>query len=288
MLCKKIPIEIDYKALGIDKTGEYVPYMDCYVPYNARSPLQARPAVLICPGGGYEFTSTREAEPIALGFLEQGFNCFILWYSVSNDRETSRFPASLLELAKSVAMIRERAEEWMTDPNRIFVCGFSAGGHLAASLGTLWNRDFIKDALGFHQGEHRPDGMVLSYPVILSPADGKPTHIGSFRRLLGEKYDDPDLMELLSLERQVSEDTPPTFLWHTAPDNVVPVRNSLDFAAAMAAMGRPFELHVFPNGPHGLARGDWSTATDTAAGREYEYPEVQPWIRLAGRWIKEL
>lgn len=288
MIHKKIPIEIDYKALGIEKTGDYQPCLECFVPYCATSPLKVRPAVVVAPGGGYEFTSTREAEPIVLGFLEQGFTCFILWYSVSNDKETSRFPASLLELSKAVATIRENAEEWLVDPEKVFVCGFSAGGHLAASLGTLWNRDFVKDALGYHKEEHRPNGLVLSYPVILAPIDDKPTHIGSFRRVLGEKYDDRSMLELLSLEQQVSEDTPPAFLWHTATDNVVPVRNSLDFAAAMAARGRPFELHVYPRGPHGLARADWSTATDTAAGREYEYPEVQPWVRLAGRWIKEL
>lgn len=288
MYYEKLPIQLDYAALGVEKTGNFQPTLECYVPYNARHPQLPRPAVLIVPGGGYEHVSLREAEPIALGFLEQGFNCFVLWYSVSNAEGTARFPASLLELSKAVAMIRSHSEEWLTDPERIFVCGFSAGGHLAASLGTLWNRDFVKDALGYQQGEHRPNGLILSYPVILAPVDGKPAHKGSFRYLLGEKAEDSTMLNLLSLERQVSDDTPPTFLWHTATDDVVPVRNSLDFAAAMANKGRPFELHVFPNGPHGVGRADWSTGTDTAHGTEYVYPEIQPWIRLAARWAKEL
>lgn len=288
MLHDKFPITLDYTALGLEKTGDFQPSLECYVPYNARHPQLPRPAVLIVPGGGYEHVSQREAEPIALGFLEQGFNCFVLWYSVSNQGGIARFPASLLELSKAVAMIRAHSEEWLTDPERIFVCGFSAGGHLAASLGTLWNRDFVRDSLGYQQGEHRPNGLILSYPVILAPVDGKPAHAASFRNLLGEKFGDSQAMELVSLEQQISDDTPPTFLWHTATDDVVPVRNSLDFAAAMANKGRPFELHVFPKGPHGLARADWSTGTDTATGTEYVYPEIQPWIRLAARWAREL
>lgn len=288
MLHQQFPIQINSQALGLEKTGDFQPSLECYVPYNARHPQSKRPAVLIVPGGGYEHVSLREAEPIALGFLEQGFNCFVLWYSVTNADGIAHFPTSLLELSKAVAMIREHAAEWMTDPDRLFVCGFSAGGHLAASLGTLWNRDFIRNALGFHHEEHKPNGLILSYPVILAPVDGKPAHSGSYRHLLGEKANDPDMLQLLSLEQQVSDDTPPAFIWHTATDDVVPVRNSLDFAAAMANAGRPFELHVFPKGPHGLARADWSTATDTANGTEYIYPEIQQWIRLAARWIKEL
>lgn len=287
MLHKNIPITIDYKALGIEKTGDFQPSMDCYVPYNARHPQLPRPAVLIIPGGGYEHTSIREAEPIALGFLERGFNCFVLWYSVTNQPGNPRYPAQLLEASRAVATIRENAEQWLTDPERIFVCGFSAGGHLAASLGTLWNRAFVKDALGYQQ-EHRPNGLVLSYPVILAPTDEKPAHAGSFRNLLGDQFGNSELMQLLSLEQQVSGDTPPAFIWHTATDSVVPVQNSLAFANAMASKSRPFELHIFPRGDHGLARADWSTGTDTAEGTAYIYPEVQQWIPLAARWMKEL
>lgn len=283
MLHKNVPITLDYKALGLEKTGDFQPTMDCYIPYNARTPAEARPAVLIVPGGGYEHTSIREAEPVALGFLERGFNCFVLWYSVSGAGCTARFPTSLLELATAVSIIRENAEEWMTDPKKVFVCGFSAGGHLAASLGTFWNRDFVKNALGFEQ-EHRPDGLILSYPVVLAPTAEKQAHVGSFRNLLGDKLGDTDTLALLSLEQQVSDATPPAFIWHTATDDVVPVQNSLAFAAAMAKANRPFELHIFPRGDHGLARADRSTAT----GEHYILPEVQQWIGLAARWAKEL
>jgi len=277
-------INIDYAELGIEKIGSFQPTLDCYVPYNTRVPAAKRPSVIICPGSGYVDPCPREAEPIALGFMEQGFNAFVLWYSTTKEDMTSRFPGSLLELALSVATVREHAEEWWADPDKIMVCGFSAGGHLAASLGTLWNTDLVKDALGFYNGEHRPNGMILAYPVILSTIHGDLAHHGSFHALLGDKANDRELLELLSLERQVTDDTPPAFLWHTREDNAVPVRNSLEFATAMTNAGRPFEMHIFPYGPHGIGRGDDMTSVD---GRN-NHPECHGWINLAARWVKNL
>lgn len=283
MIFEKLELGLDYKALGLDVSGSFRPVLDCYVPDCVRVPAAARPAVIICPGGGYAFTSDREGEPVALSFLDKGFCCFVLWYSVTSEdgKCVSRFPASLFELASAVALVRRRAESWLVDPARIFVCGFSAGGHLAASLGTLWNRDFLKSGLGFSRREHRPDGMILGYPVIT--ASGPLTHAGSFLRLLGGRFGDPEAAALVSLEKQVTADTVPAFIWHTADDTTVPVSNSLDFASALASCGVPFELHVFPKGRHGLARGDDSTS--------YEGGGISPvcaeWMSLAARWAKE-
>ena len=180
-------------------------------------------------------------------------------------------------------MVRANAEEWLVDKDKIYVCGFSAGGHLAASLGTLWNRDFLKDALGFHNEEHKPNGLVLSYPVILAPTNGKPAHYGSFANLLGDKVTDNEMLELLSLEKQVSSDTPPAFLWHTATDNAVPVMNTLLYAGALHCHGIPAEVHIYPAGAHGLATVDNQTngELDPITCRAHG------WLELAKLWLKE-
>ena len=283
MLHKRIDINLDYERLGLEKSGSYQPTLECFIPHNARVPAAKRPAVVICPGGGYAFTSDREGEPIALSFLNEGFVCFVLWYSVSNpdDGTVARFPVSLLEALTAIATVRENAEEWLIDPDKIFVCGFSAGGHLAASVATLWNRDFVRSALGYHCNEHKPDGAILCYPVISS---GTWAHRGSFECLLGDRVNDPEVLESVSLEKQVSSDTPPCFLVHTFTDDGVPVKNSIDFASALAETGVPFELHVFPNGPHGFARADGLTAYEGSC----VIPECAGWPSMAARWARNL
>ncbi len=283
MIHKTLDIKVDYEKLGVEKRGDFQPRLECYVPYNTRTPCAARPTVVICPGGGYAFTSEREAEPIALAFLNEGFNCFVVWYSVAEPDgvNVARFPAALLEVATAVATVRANADEWMVDVDKVFVCGFSAGGHLTASIGTLWNRDFVKDALGFKNNEHRPNGVILSYPVISS---GDSAHRGSIQNLLGEKADDPEMLELVSLERQVTPDSVPAFIWHTYTDQAVPVRNSLDFASALLSNGVPFEMHIFPKGVHGLARADDSTSSNGGM----IVPECAEWTALAARWMREL
>ena len=283
MLHKIIDVNVDYEGLGLEKSGGYQPKLECFIPHNARIPVKNRPSVLICPGGAYAFTSDSEGEPVALAFMNEGFNCFVLWYSVSNpeDGTVARFPVSMYEAMTAIAMIRENAEEWMVDPDKIFICGFSAGGHLAASVATLWNRSFVKEALGYQNGEHRPDGAILVYPVISS---GKWAHRGSFEFLLGDKTDDPATMELVSLEKQVTRDNPPTFLVHTFADDAVPVKNSIDFASALAENGVPFELHVFPNGPHGFSRADDLTSCEG----DCIIPECAVWPQMAARWARSL
>ena len=134
---------------------------------SAEIGIASRPLVLVCPGGGYEFTSDREAEPLALQFLAMGYHAAVLRYSVA----PAVFPMSLCELAWSVGLIREHAEEWHVNPAQIIVLGCSAGGHLVASLGVFWNRDFLAKALGAEGGDRRqlrPDGLILFYPVITS------------------------------------------------------------------------------------------------------------------------
>ena len=220
-------------------------------------------------------TSDREAEPIALRFAAAGCNAVVVRYSCV----PARFPAALFELSYAVAKVRENAQEWNVDTDRIAVCGFSAGGHLAASFSTLWNRDFVKEYFDYQGGENKPNGMILGYPVITS---GEHAHGGSFENLLGEKTADPILLELVSAEKQVSSDTPPAFIWHTFDDACVPVENSLVLAQALAKEKISTELHIYPKGPHGLALASRETGDFAVV------PECQNWIDMAIRWLKNL
>ncbi len=230
-----------------------------------------RPLVLVCPGGGYEFTSDREAEPIALQMVSKGFHACVLRYNVA----PQRFPTALWELAASVAWLREHAEEYHIDADNISVCGFSAGGHLVTSLATFWNREFLHQVSGLTAEAIRPNRLISCYPVITS---GEFAHRGSFDAALGERSNDPEMLELLSLEKQVTADMPPAFIWHTFSDDLVPVENSLLLASAMRAANVPFELHIFPDGAHGLSLA----TSETGIVQQ----ECAAWIDLAADWIR--
>lgn len=172
-------------------------------------------SVIICPGGGYQWLSPREGEPVAKAFAALGWKPWILYYSVAGPGEVLG-TEPVKQAAEAVKMVRM----WETE-KPVFLCGFSAGGHVAASLGVLWNEPeiFSKD-----QAESiRPDGLILGYPVISA---GEWAHRGSFEMLAG---DDLEKQQFFSLENHVDQNTPPVFLWHTAEDPTVPVENSLLF-----------------------------------------------------------
>lgn len=208
-------------------------------------PKRMRPAVLILPGGGYAYTSPREAEPIALPFLTAGYATFVLHYSYA----PCRFPTALREAAMAMRYIRENCKEMEVDPSMVAAIGFSAGGHLCGTLGMLYDCPEVAD-LG-DAASIRPDALGLCYPVALSW--GEAAHAESFIYLTGG---DEALTARLSLERLVRPDMPPAFLWHTRTDGVVHCSNSLLLANAMAEKGVPFALHVYGEGPHGLATVD--------------------------------
>lgn len=234
-----------------------------------------RPAVLVLPGGGYAFTSPREAEPIALQFNAAGYHAFVLDYSVA----PAKHPQPLLDAARAMCIIRENAEEWGIYSDKIAVCGFSAGGHLAASLGVHWDKKYLENVEGIEIGKNRPDALILCYPVITS---GEYAHRGSFINLLGENPNSELLYEM-SLENHVSEKTPTAFIWHTFTDASVPVENSLLFAQALREKNVPFELHIYPEGPHGLSLAN----EETAEGRpDYISPHIAGWMKLCKEWLR--
>jgi len=238
------------------------------------APNRKRPAVVVCPGGGYVFRSDRENEPIALALLARGYQVFVLNYSVN-----AAYPTQLLEAAATFALIRKNADSFHVIPNAISVMGFSAGGHVAATIGTLWQEPVIQEVLGIETIEARPDALLLCYPVITG---GVKAHRGSLDVVSGG---DAALVEKLSLETAVTKDTPPTFLWHTMTDDSVPVENSLLFAAALTTHGVPFELHIFPNGPHGLSLA--TEATRSATSDRINRHAAQ-WFDLCDKYLKTM
>ncbi len=268
MIAEKIFLANEYPALA--KT-QNKPILETYC-RDAIDVLAntTYPAMIICPGGAYLHLSPREGEPVALALLAGGIQCFVLKYSVSPDN----FPCQLQQVAAAFAYIRDNAERYAVDPNAIGVCGFSAGGHLAGSYGTLWQEDALFEDLGIPAEKRRPNGLGLLYAVLTS---GKKAHRGSFHNLLGEN-ETPELLEKLSVEKQVSPSTPPTFLFHTAADGSVPVENSLLMAQALSKYRIPFELHIAPYGGHGLAMCDWLSSVKFT-------PESVP--AYANRYVEE-
>lgn len=236
---------------------------------------RTRPAVLIIPGGGYEMTSDREAEPIALKLVAAGYHAFVLRYSVW----PAVYPTALLQAANAMTLIRAHAGQWHVDPTAITVAGFSAGGHLAANLATTAGDEALR-AHGHDPDATRPNGLMLAYPVLTS---GEYAHRGSFDHLLGKRKDDPAMLEELSIERHVDAATPPTFLWHTITDDVVPVENSLMMIEACHRAGVTIEAHLYPHGGHGLALGTEETAWKGTEGIE---PCVQSWMSLFIAWLQ--
>lgn len=224
------------------------------------------PCVVVIPGGGYHGRAPLEGEPIARRFNECGFQAVVVDYRVA----PNRFPAGLADVQRAIKQVRQHAGEWGIDPDRVVTCGFSAGGHVAASTllyGDMTLTDGKRDEVDGRSC--RPNGAILCYPVIsVSEPFG---HVGSGKNLLGERYDTDHAA--FDLQTLVTEDTPPAFVWHTSDDGCVNVKNSLAFCAALRDHGVRFELHVYPHGPHGL-----DLAADT--------PDAVAWSGLAADWVR--
>ncbi len=234
-----------------------------YVPAQKKSDA----AIIIFPGGGYSGRAAdHEGDQFACFFNEAGITAFVVEYRVA----PHRFPSPLLDARRAVRFVRAHAAEYGISPNQIAVMGSSAGGHLAAMTSTYPGDEpiEIKDAIDRENGI--PNAQILCYPVVCAPADDGIAHVGSYQNLLGRPF--TIAPETVDPARNVTNDTPPAFLWHTADDNVVNVINSYTYAMALRNSNVPVEMHIFPHGAHGLGLGA-------------NEPYVRPWAELLLRWI---
>jgi acetyl esterase/lipase len=222
--------------------------------YDTSQELQnvaVRPALLIFPGGGYNFCSDREGEPIALAYMAKGYNAFVLRYSIGKE---PGWPAPLREAEMALDMIRNRSSEWQVNPDKVAVCGFSAGGHLAAAIGTM--------------GLSRPNAMILVYPCILASDESR-----------GWPYTIP------ALDTEVDKLTPEAFVAHTYMDNDVSVENPLAIVTALCQARIPVEFHLFRNGVHGLSLSNDLVANNS---RKMVEPDFAKWFDLSVCWLDHI
>ena len=271
MICEKV----FYPTPGDDSV-----HLTCYI--REESPemrSEPRDAMLVLPGGGYHICSAREAEPIALEYMSYGINAFVLHYSV---KENAVFPRPLIEAFKCVKFIKDNAERFNINPDRIFAVGFSAGGHLCACLGTFYNSTALLAEAGMTANDTRVCGTVLSYPVISA---GAFSHRGSFMGILGTETPTDEELDSYSVEKHVTPDSAPAFIWHTFEDNVVPVENSFLMAKALRENSVPFEMHIFQRGVHGLAL--CNEITLSPHNDRFLNKEAEGWLDMSVKWMKK-
>jgi acetyl esterase/lipase len=254
------------KAPGaMGSAPEDIPTLTIYMPPVTTGPMTA---VIVAPGGGYRALSmNKEGRIPATYFNSLGIAAFVLKYRLG---PKYRHPIELGDMQRAIRMVRSRAQEWHIAPDRIGVLGFSAGGHLASTASTYFDRGNATAADPIDRVSSRPDFAILGYPVIsLTEAW---THQGSKTNLLGESPD-ASLVRSLSTDTQVKADTPPTFLFHTNADTTVPVENSVYYFLALRKAGVPAEMHIFKDGPHGV-------------GMPMNDPALSEWPAVLGNWMK--
>lgn len=234
--------------------------------------LGEAPALLVIPGGAYHMVcESTEGAPIAEAFAKKGFHTFVLHYHIQPYASTN----ALLDAMRAIQMIRSNAEAWKVKKDQVVVCGFSAGGHLAASLGTIANKLVFDDAC--EDGDDcscesaSPNAMLLCYPVITG---GKYAHKNSMYQYYDKMDVSPAEEKFFSLEKNVSKETPPTFIWTTVEDVLVPPENSILFYKALVKNEVRATLHIFPRGGHGTCLGK-------------DYPEIAAWPDLAVTFLRE-
>lgn len=229
------------------------------------------PCLIVCPGGGYHFVSEREGEPIAIDFYNRNFNTFVLTYDVAPN---AVYPLALTQLACSIDHIRKNAEKYRINPDKVYVVGFSAGGHLVGCLANL-HTELPCDYVDASKLDASPNGVILSYPVIYPYS-----HSGSYKNLLGEDFESDPRLEPLTLHKSVNKKNPPCFIWTTAEDTCVNPLATAYYTTALLENGIKCESHVFPYGPHGGATCDRRTGQEGGP-----LAKAKCWLDLAAEFV---
>ena len=233
-----------------------------------------RGAVVVCPGGAFMVHAGSEGEPIAMAFAGAGYQTFLLRYGIGRH---AQFPGPICDAALAVACIRQHAEEWEIDPDKIALCGFSAGGYVASALGALWNREDIQQYSGHTGDEIRPNALILGYPLTAVEALRN-----QVTELLSGGNITPERFERFSPQKWVGAHTPPTFLWNIYADTLIPVEDGLEFCLALARHDVPFELHTFQEGGHGCGL---ATPVTSLGDEGLENAQVSKWFGLCCGWL---
>ncbi len=299
MKCERIPLP--YGGAG---------YVDTYLldPEISYKTERYWPVMIICPGGGYLMTATKEGEGAAMQFLSHGFHCFVVRYSTylknreslqdsePDFNEQAHYPTQVLELMQVLHMIHEHAEEWHIDESRIFALGFSAGAHVVGSLATRWQEPDLLDRLNFvpTQNELKLSGALLCYPMLgeqimdyaeqtIGQPDNLSCHVPVIKRCLyGTGDPTAEQQHSVNLVEHITDATCPMFIWHTLADQVTDPRETTQFVSKLQAKGIPCEYHLFQKGAHGLA-----CANQYYAKSDKEVDEgIALWLPLARNWLK--
>ncbi|MBR3841007.1 MAG: alpha/beta hydrolase [Erysipelotrichales bacterium] len=241
--------------------GGFIPTLTTYVHDDG-----VRDAILVVPGGSYAYVSPGEAELVAMKFYNAGFNAFVLAYTV-NFNGTSLKLQPLKDISRAVRVLRNQSDNLNINPDRLTLCGFSAGGHLVGSLAVHHNIKELNDE--YFSESNKPNKIILCYPVISS---GEYKHEGTYTKLLGESPTEEELT-MFSLEKQVNKDVPPVFIWHTRDDDVVPYENTILFKKACDEAGIPCRMYIFESGVHGLSTADEDWA-QRRYGEPYTYEQI--------------
>lgn len=280
-----------HETFNLLNNKNQVPSIKTYILEKTDDPKTLkRPFILVVPGGGYDHYGLHEQEQIALKMNSLGFSSAILYYRL----KPTKFPEPLLDAAMAVSFIRKNSEKWNLDPDKIILLGFSAGGHVAASLGAYWDSNLISAFSNFSPNEVRPNAIVLSYPVIT--ADENFCHKGSINVLIenlseNEKKNllkitnSKNIRDVVSIEKHISKDFPPSFIWHTLADEAVPAENTIFLIQSLRRAKVEFEYHLFTSGKHGLALS--CTQTSNADGSNIE-KECEIWPEMMKNWLSRL
>lgn len=264
-----------YEKIQLDEKDENA-FLEVYVADKVGD--YVRSAILVIPGGGYGMVcSEREGEPVAMAFIPYGYNAFVLHYSVKK----APFPLHLIQASKAMKHIKDNAERYNINPDRVFVAGFSAGGHLAASLGTMWNKKEIYEELDMPEGYNKPTGMMLIYPVI---SGGAVSHANSFKNLLCTQEPSEQQLAEVSIENCIDKNSSPAYIVHTSNDATVDVRNSLVLADKLASQKIEFEMHIYPDAPHGIALANEITK---CGNEKWCDSSMAGWVKNAVMWAEK-